>query len=175
MGLALSRRFAISPETIASPNNILAVEYLRAIKKYFPALKPIAIQRKQADYNDTELTGEISSATSIRNALKNQADYQSIQKAIPPYSGQALARALKNGRGPVFLEDFEQVILAKIRSASLAELELLPDVGEGLHFKLKKAALQAVSLPRPDRKTQIKTLCQDPVAKNIDISVTGCY
>lgn len=53
------------------PNNILAIEYLKALKKYKSKIEPILIKRKNAGYLNSDYTGTISSATAIRNLIKN--------------------------------------------------------------------------------------------------------
>ncbi len=58
-------------EIIASPNNILAIEYLAALIKTNSNIKPILIRRKAAGYNSTEISSGICSATAIRQLLFN--------------------------------------------------------------------------------------------------------
>ena len=53
---------------VSSPNNILAIEYLRALKKIRSKIKPVTIIREGSDYNSTELTS-MPSALSIRNVI----------------------------------------------------------------------------------------------------------
>ena len=52
---------------ISSPNNILAIEYICALKKHNSSIKPVVIQRIQSGYHDTKLNNDISSATAIRH------------------------------------------------------------------------------------------------------------
>ncbi|QHQ62499.1 nucleotidyltransferase [Anaerocolumna sedimenticola] len=68
---------AISPQItesiLLSPNNILGIEYIKAILRLNSSIKPITIKRKSADYHEVELTSHsentISSATAIRKSL----------------------------------------------------------------------------------------------------------
>ena len=57
---------------IYEPNNILAIEYLSALKRINSDIKPIIIKRNTAGYNDTSLNGNISSATAIRKYLETE-------------------------------------------------------------------------------------------------------
>ena len=59
---------------LTSSNNILAVEYLKAIIKNNYAIKPYTIQRQGDSYNDTDIRSEYASATALRENLKNGMD-----------------------------------------------------------------------------------------------------
>ena len=67
-------RAAALPEysdILTSPNNILGIEYCKAILKYDARIEPIGIQRMGSNYHDEELNSKFSSATAIRNTLYN--------------------------------------------------------------------------------------------------------
>ena len=49
-----------------SPNNILAIEYLKALPDF---IEPVLIKRQGAGYHDTEIDTPLASATAIRRAL----------------------------------------------------------------------------------------------------------
>lgn len=51
------------------PNNILALEYLCALKKFKSQITPHAIRRVGAGYHDTELSSSFASATALRKAI----------------------------------------------------------------------------------------------------------
>lgn len=59
---------------LTSSNNILAVEYLKAIIKNNYAIKPYTVQRQGDSYNDTDIRSEYASATALRENLKNGMD-----------------------------------------------------------------------------------------------------
>lgn len=59
-------------EMLTSSNNILAVEYLKAIIKNKYAIKPYTIKRQGDSYNDTDIRSEYASATALRENLKNR-------------------------------------------------------------------------------------------------------
>lgn len=56
---------------LTSSNNILAVEYLKAIIKNNYAIKPYTIKRQGDAYNDTDIRSDYASATALRENLKN--------------------------------------------------------------------------------------------------------
>ncbi|GBG54930.1 UPF0348 protein [Sporomusaceae bacterium FL31] len=127
------------------PNNILAVEYLRSINKYRATLTPIAVPRRESHYHDTIISGTFASATAVRKSLLSHAS-TSVQKAIPPSSYDIIEQLITTNRGPASAAKLENIILAKLRTANLIDLEQLPDVSEGLHYKLQKSALNASSV-----------------------------
>ena len=63
----------ISEDTINTPNDLLGLSYIKEIIKNNYNITPISIKRTN-DYHQLEITNEITSATSIRNALKNEKD-----------------------------------------------------------------------------------------------------
>ncbi len=74
---------------LSSPNNILAIEYICALKKLKSSIKPIVIERKDAAYHDTNLNQTISSATAIRHFFntnhiekKDSIELSEIKKGI---------------------------------------------------------------------------------------------
>ncbi|MCL2865652.1 MAG: nucleotidyltransferase [Lachnospiraceae bacterium] len=54
---------------LKEPNNILGIEYLKALQALESPIEPFSIQRKGSNYHDTELTAQFSSATAIRSLL----------------------------------------------------------------------------------------------------------
>ncbi|MBP2650129.1 MAG: hypothetical protein H6Q74_954 [Firmicutes bacterium] len=139
-GQALEKVLGISREVVASPNNILAVEYLRALDSYAPALTPLPISRHMSGYHDTDINGTIASATAIRKALP--VDIDQAGSALPAVSKNIITAKFAAGYAPITFNNYDQMVLAVLRQASLQRLALLPDVSEGLEHKLKTAALR---------------------------------
>jgi len=138
LGRSLAAASGLPGAMVAAPNNILAVEYLRAIERYAPTLVPLPIARYAAGYHDSAVSGPIASATAIRAALLG-GDKAAAYAALPAAGRELAERLIGEGRGPAAWEDFTQAVLAGLRRLSLAELAALPDVGEGLEYKLKAA------------------------------------
>ncbi|MBP2625665.1 MAG: hypothetical protein H6Q68_376 [Firmicutes bacterium] len=147
LGKSLQSNYHISPDIITSPNDILAVEYLRAIEKFAPQLIPIPVTRQQSQYSDTNITAPFASATAIRHALLNSMSItDEISSAIPITTLNIIKNILMKKRGPVTFSNFSNVILAQLRTASLEKLEQLPSVSEGLHYKLRDSALRSANI-----------------------------
>jgi len=147
LGQSLKNLYDISPDLTASPNNILAIEYLRAIEKFAPHLIPIPVTRQQSQYNDTAITAPYSSATAIRKALLHSMSLtDEIKFAIPTTTATMIHHLLEEQRGPVTASNFSSIILAQLRTTNLERLAGLPSVSEGLHYKIRECALQAANL-----------------------------
>lgn len=124
---------------LSSPNNILAIEYLKALKKYRSHIQPYAIGRFEADYNSKSFNGNIASSTAIRNIIKN-GGFNIIQKLMPGISFSILIQRVKMGKIVPDLSTFEREIIFNLRKMSVEEIKNLADVSEGLEYSIKNAA-----------------------------------
>lgn len=69
---------------LKQPNNILAIEYLKAIIKYNLPIDVIAIPRQGSGYHEPDLSDSLCSATALRNAIREQIDiYESLHHFMP--------------------------------------------------------------------------------------------
>lgn len=75
-------------EILSNPNNILALEYLKALKQLNSTITPVTVKRC-GSYHDTHLTA-YSSATAIRKALFEQAD--DVFTYLPEVSSRLLSK-----------------------------------------------------------------------------------
>ncbi len=70
-------------ELLSSPNNILAIEYLTAIKRTGSALRPVMIKRAGSDYKSTETNAALASATAVRAEYIKCKNSSGIKAMIP--------------------------------------------------------------------------------------------
>ena len=124
---------------LSSPNNILGLEYMKSLKKYNSIIKPVAITRFEAGYNDISYSGNIASATAIRNIIKN-GNFKVLRKLVPAPSYEILMDNIKQGHIIPDLSVIERQIIYNLRKMSLSEIAELPDVSEGLENSIKKVA-----------------------------------
>ena len=113
------------------PNNILAVEYIKALKG--TGIEPVAVKRIGAAHDSKEIAGDITSASNIRDMIKAGKDYSSF---VPDYS-------IDN---PADIKMLERIILYKLRSMSREEIKKLPDISEGLENRIYDAARNSKTL-----------------------------
>ena len=146
---------------LAGSNNILGIEYLKAMKKLKSPLKPIGIRREKVFYNDDFIIDDFASATAIRKMIVNR-QFDDIMKVIPRSSYILLAQELRKGHYVLDLSKFQSEILYKLRSMTTAEIKGLPDVSEGLENAIKNAAdscnniIDFVNIVKSKRYTQTR-------------------
>ena len=125
-------------KVLSSPNNILGIEYLKALKKYKSSIKPVCISRFKSEYNSSSFSENIASATAIRELIKNK-NFDTIKNVIPLESYSILMDCINSGCVAPDLNCFEKEIIFTLRKMSIEEIFNLPDVSEGLEFSIKKA------------------------------------
>lgn len=126
---------------LEAPNNILAVEYCKAMIRQSSPMKPMPISREGSYYAE-EADFENPSATSLRLRLQKGLD---VSAYLPEAAGQVFAGA------PIHtLEAGERAVLGKLRMMTDADFEALPFGSEGLWRKLMhesraQATLEAIA------------------------------
>lgn len=120
-------------------NNILGIEYLKALKKTKSHIIPVSVKREKVYYNSHNVVDEYASATAIRELLKHNA-YDEIRCVMPDNSYMLLTSSLEAGNYITTLQTFEREILYKLRIMKTSEIAEIPDVSEGLEFALKTAS-----------------------------------
>ncbi|MCL2592050.1 MAG: nucleotidyltransferase [Defluviitaleaceae bacterium] len=78
---AFIREFPEMAEVLNMPNNILAIEYLKALKKLNSKIEPVVIKRVVAPYHSIDLDNKIASATAVRAGLMK--GLENIENNIP--------------------------------------------------------------------------------------------
>jgi len=145
-------------ELLKKPNFILAVEYIKAVNKLGANISIFPVVRKGHQYHDKKLTNQYASATAIRHAIRIHR-HNFIEKIIPhlpELSIQIISKEIRQRRCPVFLQDFETVILYTLRRLTSHELKNFFDVEEGLENRLKKAAQTCGNLEQLILQTKSK-------------------
>ncbi|MCI9525594.1 MAG: nucleotidyltransferase family protein [Lachnospiraceae bacterium] len=118
-------------DVLASPNNILALEYLQALAASGSAIIPTPIFRKGSGYHDTAITEDFCSASAIRSCLREKSSFLQTVKQT-----QTANSAAKNGRAPLpetampkaaydILNDYPHPFLFEDDLSALLHYELL--------------------------------------------------
>ena len=128
-------------DVLTKPNNILAVEYIKALRD--TDIQPFAVRRKGAAHDTDEISDDIASASKIREMILSGED---VSKLIPPTDLSHSAN----------MKNFENQILYKLRTMSKAELSKLPDVSEGLENRLYDYIRSAKSVDELISKVKTK-------------------
>lgn len=142
--LALQKALDLNAELITSPNNILAIEYIRSIERAELSLQPVVVPRQGAPYHGTILSGQMASATAIRHHLQKKSCLEELADFMPEQSYQILRREVERGNAPVFPGDLGPLVLARLRVAGEEEIAQYPEIAPGLNNRLIQKAREAV-------------------------------
>ncbi|MBQ9267395.1 MAG: nucleotidyltransferase [Clostridia bacterium] len=126
-------------DILLDSNNILGIEYLKALLYCNSNIEPVAIERKGGNYNSVYVDGNICSATAIREMLYTNKTEQ-LQAVMPTSSFEIMNSEILSGKSPMFLNHFEREILYELRKNSITDLQDIADVTEGLENVMKKAS-----------------------------------
>lgn len=165
-------------QLLETSNNILGIEYLKAIKKINSSIKPHTIKRVSNQYNTPELTGSISSATAIRQSILGSVNNavtlnENASQAIPKHTKEVLEEEFVNGRGPNSLKAFEGIIFALLRQLKPEQISLLPDVTEGLEYRIKSMSENYGSLEELINGICTKRYTQTRIRRILSSLLTG--
>ena len=138
---------------LTSSNNILAVEYLKAIIKNNYAIKPYTIKRQGDDYNDTDIRSDYASATALRGNLK--AD--NISKYIPVKAGLILS----SNTNYIYSDDITEALFTRLldilfassydKNVFIENVMKYPDVNKEIAGRLYKSAMDMITRTVPHR------------------------
>lgn len=115
-------------QLLSSPNNILGLEYTKALVKLNSDIKIYPMLREGGvDHNDTTLKKGITSATSIRQTIKT-GKLKALKKNMPAFVFQDLES---------YPFDYETLLMASVITTSEDDLKRTMDCTEGLENRIK--------------------------------------
>ncbi|MBP0984798.1 MAG: nucleotidyltransferase family protein [Oscillospiraceae bacterium] len=119
-------------QTICSPNNTLAVEYIKALDDIGSSIEPVTVRREGADHDSDEEAHQYISASLIRKKILSGESYADFAPVINAPTAD--------------IRRLEPAILAKLRSMKPEDFEQVYDAAQGLSERLYKAVRKACSL-----------------------------
>ncbi|MCM1225905.1 MAG: nucleotidyltransferase family protein [Clostridium sp.] len=123
-------------DIIASPNNILAAEYIKALGKSNSDIKPFTVKRSGAAHDSDNISNNTASASYIRKCMSENMDFI---KLVPHHVYNGYKKCRIDGKLSD-MKNLERIILYKLRTSSADDLKKIPDVGQGLEHRLKQAS-----------------------------------
>lgn len=109
---------------VCQPNNILALEYIKACRKY--GILPVAVPRKNVNHDEGIIRDGIASASKIRELIQNGESYRMLTPMKITH--------------PSRIKNIEPAILYRLKTISADELSAIADVSEGLENRIIEAA-----------------------------------
>ncbi len=134
---AMERIAGKSMDMMAKPNNILAVEYIKTLAMLGSDIEPLAISRRGAGHDEAQEREGICSASAIRAKIRAGEDASAymLREANALFEIEQSA-----GYGPITMATLEQSVLTRLRMMTEDDFAALPDMSEGLHLRLMRAA-----------------------------------
>ena len=117
-------------QILEQPNNILGIEYLKALYRLESKIKPYTIQRVSSNYHDTDLQTDFSSATALRQVIENKT-LHALTGQIPDTSIRLFEENYQK-RFPVFANDFSLLLKYRLLNETKSSLTEYADVSEEL-------------------------------------------
>lgn len=164
---------------LTSSNNILAVEYLKAIIKNNYAIKTYTVQRQGDSYNDTDIRSEYASATALRENLK--AD--NISEYIPVKAGLILS----SNTNYIYSDDITEALFTRLldilfasnydKNVFIENVMKYPDVSKEIAGRLYKSVMDMITRTVPQRSKSkdnwafsFGSLCEHIKTKEVPLS-----
>ncbi len=130
---------------LQKPNNILAVEYIAQLNKITASNKPqpMALERIGNEHDGAPVQN-FASASYIRSLLY-QGDWEQAQPYLPQQAYKNYREAKQRGEFADFLFG-ERAVLSALRKMDISQMQLLPDISEGIENRLYQAVRKSCSI-----------------------------
>ena len=131
--------------TIRKPNNILAIEYLKALYRTKSKIEPIFSLRENSDYLSEVINGKDTSATAIRAKIAKHPRAISVKRLIPKTSYRLLKDEMKASGLPSD-KLYSDIAMYMIKTTTSENFAKIYDVSEGLENRFKEKATKIKDL-----------------------------
>ena len=121
------------------------MEYCKALLQKKCAIRPLTVRRAGTPYHGTDLVGAQPSATLLRTLLRSGERDRALA-LMPPAVRRVYEAEEAAGRAPVFRENAERAMLARLRSMTEADFARLDEGREGLYRRLYETSRSACSI-----------------------------
>jgi predicted nucleotidyltransferase len=152
MTFAKARQLAVSElcgdevaDRLGTPNDALAVEYVRNLALAGSDISPFAVLRHGAGHDSAEPCKEIASASYLRGLIRS-GGVQAVMNLMPQKCFETLREGADEGHLPFDERRMEPIVFGALRKLSAEAISLLPDISEGLENRVFAAIRQAASL-----------------------------
>ena len=116
---------------LEQPNNILGIEYIKALAKRKSNIEIFTIKRKDSHYHSETLSENYSSASAIRKSLQDASDFIYLEKHVPDACYQLLSNAFGT-RYPIYPNDFSLLLKYKLLTETKESLAEYMDISQEL-------------------------------------------
>ena len=111
---------------LSDANNVLAIEYIKAAKRFAPWIKLMCVERNGVFHDEMEVNGDLASATLVRKMIRYKTDLSKLVPELPDCE-------------PAFLDNMDKALLFRIITADEDLVEELPFMTQSLANRFYKA------------------------------------
>lgn len=158
-----------------TPNNILAVEYIKTLISSNSSITPHTIRRQGASFdNESIIPGDIQSATAIRNSIRHK-DISAL-KYTPDITKNAILEAINSGDFPCDEERLSSAVISSFRLNTSCDREIYHDTYGGLYNRLKDISFETNTINDMVSSAESKTFTKARIRRaifNSYLSVTS--
>ena len=174
-------------QILSEPNNILGIEYLKALKKQNSRMVPYTLKRDSSGYHDTKLQPQSSSASAIRNALRHweeqpfsryPADPQQNPQQTPdgfsellqnqlPENALRLLRDAWNQSCPIETNDFSLLLKYRLLCETRRSLCEYQDISEDLANRIIRNRNQFLNFEQFCQLLKTKELTYSRISRSL--------
>lgn len=130
---------------LESPNNTLALEYIRALRRMKSDIVPVTVLRKGPAHDSSEADQQMAGASYIRSLLQKGQTAQALA-FVPTEVAALYQEELLSGFAPCRIESVEPAFLYRLRQLTREDLAQVPDVSEGLENRIADCVLRSANL-----------------------------
>ncbi len=140
------------PPLLSAPNNILGIEYVKALERRRSAIRPVTLKRT-SDYLSKALQKPYCSSSAIRHILLSgpagtigpmTQTLKNVRSCVPEESYQLMTEHF-NRKYPVSVDDFSSVLVYKLLSSRNADLTDYVDISPDLENRIKGCLTEAAA------------------------------
>ena len=151
---------------LKNPNNILGIEYIRAVLKNNFNLEPLTIKRTSNNYHSTKVNGKFASGSALRQLIKNN-EINKLKSLVPKSSFKILKKELNKNKIPVTKNNLGYPLLSKLRMSSPQKLQHYAEINNGLENRFFEAGLQSGNYQELIKNINTKSITQNRVQRNL--------
>ena len=155
-----------------TPNNILAIEYIKAIKLLGSAIKLHTVKRANNDFSDnTIVPGNIQSATAIRTSIE-QKDISAIEY-VPNITKNEILDAISTGDFPCDNEKIATAVIASLRLNSPKSYDCIHNTIGGLYNRLYELSFRTNTIENLICAAESKNFTKSRIRRALFYSLLG--
>ena len=158
-------------EALLTPNNLLGIEYIRALQAFHSTIVPHTVKRLGEAHHSTALSS-MASSSAIRASLA-RGEIEEALSCLPDAVRSVYRRVYEGGLFPVFLDTLSLPYLSYFCLNSPSAEASIADAGGGLYHRLFAMAKKAATIEELIRLTQTKKYTAARIRRALRNTVLG--